>query len=243
MRTMLVVLCGVVVSVPVTAPAVTERAMSAQQGIGIKTGDTVTVGTAFGWVTAIVLAGTGHDFRVRLVNGPEAQKSYPRELRRTGPLTAYDRANGVYGIDDRVQVLYEGAWVDSRVISSIGMEYEVTLPGNMKGWARHDQMRFVSGPQPKVNVAELPAPEGMTSCAGKIEGRYELTNGMPMGMVFRAGRVTLREGGQAAGEGRCWTGKGRIVLRLDGEEQDMEIEINDDGTLQTPLGEMRKRAS
>jgi hypothetical protein len=225
MRPIVGVFCAAIALIPPTTAA-------AQTDIGIRTGDTVTVGTAFGWINAIVLAASGHDFRVRLINGPEVLKSYPRELRRLGPLTAYDRANGVYGIDDRVQVLYQGKWVDSRVISSLGMDYEVALPGNMKGWARTDQIRFVGEPPPKVMATDRPPPAGMTSCAG----------GMPVGLVFRSGRFTIREAGQDAGTGQCWTGGGRVILRLEGEENEMVIDINDDGTLQTPLGEMKKRA-
>lgn len=234
MRPIVGVLCVSLAALPTTAAAQTD--------IGIKMGDTVTVGTGFGWVSAIVLAAAGHDFRVRLINGPEVLKRYPTELRRLGPLTAYDRANGVYGIDDRVQVLYQGKWVDSRVLSSLGMEYEVALPGNMKGWARTDQIRFVGEPPPKVMATDRPPPAGMTSCAGKFEGRYEMTNGMPMGLVFRSGSVTMREMGQDTGKGQCFTGNGRIIIRLEGEEEELVIEINDDGTLQTPLGEMKKRA-
>ena len=53
-----------------------------QDGIGIKAGDTVTVGTGQGWVMAIVVGAEGHDFKVRVVNGPVVTKRYPAELRR-----------------------------------------------------------------------------------------------------------------------------------------------------------------
>jgi hypothetical protein len=48
--------------------------------------------------------------------------------------------------------------------------------------------------------------------------------------------------GQDTGKGQCFTGNGRIIIRLEGEEEELVIDINDDGTLQTPLGEMKKRA-
>ena len=42
----------------------------------------------------------------------------------------------------------------------------------------------------------------------------------------------------------CWMGGARMYLhKPDAPNLDMPIDINDDGTLQTPLGEIRKKAS
>ena len=76
----------------------------AQDGIGIKVGDTVNVATGQGMVLAIVRAANGHEFKVHVINGPEVLKRYPIELRRRGKLTAYDRANGVYDVGDLEQI-------------------------------------------------------------------------------------------------------------------------------------------
>lgn len=100
----------------------------AQESIGINPDDTVTVATGQGFVLAVVTGRQEHDFKVRIINGPEVIKQYPAEVRRRGRTTAYDRDNGIYDNEDRVQVLYEGKWIDSRVIQSMGMEYQVELP-------------------------------------------------------------------------------------------------------------------
>ena len=42
----------------------------------------------------------------------------------------------------------------------------------------------------------------------------------------------------------CWTDGGKILLHQPGKDNlDMPIDINDDGTLQTPLGEIKKKGS
>ena len=46
-----------------------------------------------------------------------------------------------------------------------------------------------------------------------------------------------------AEQAECWTGSGKIYLHKPGEPDDIEVDINDDGTLQTPFGEMKKRGS
>jgi hypothetical protein len=190
---------------------------------------------------AIVVGADGHAFRVRVINGPVVVKRYPAELRRRGKPTAYDRANGIYEVDDRVKVHYEGKWIDSRVIQGLGMEYQVELPGNMMGWAKPEQLQFVSEAPPKdVAKAGKPPRPGLVSCAGKIEGRYAAAGAMPVQMTFRSGKVTLSLMGDTQ-NGECWTGDGKLFITLPGEEGAMEIDINDDGTLQAPFGEMTKK--
>jgi len=219
------------------------RAVLAQsQGdIGIKVGDTVNVATGQGFVLAIVLEAQGHLFNVHVINGPAVLKRYPAEVRRRGKATAYDHANGIYEVDDRVKVLYEGKWIDSRVIGGLGMEYQVELPGNLTAWAKPEQLRFVSEAPPKdVARAGKPPRPGLVSCAGKIEGRYAAAGAMPVQMTFRSGKVTLSMMGDTQ-TGECWTGDGKIFITLPGEEGAMEIDINDDGSLQAPFGEMKKK--
>ena len=214
----------------------------AQEGIGINPGDTVNVSTGQGFVLAIVTGRDQHTFRVRIINGPEILKQYPAELRRRGKSTAYDHANGIYDNEDRVQVLYEGKWIDSHVIQSLGMEYQVALPGNMTAWARTDQVRYV-GPPPEKAVARAgqPPKPGLVSCAGKIEGRYAADGSMPVQMTFRSGKVTVSLMGEN-NAGECWFGDGKIYITIPGEEQALELDLNDDGSLQAPFGELRKKA-
>lgn len=209
--------------------------------IGIKAGDTVTVGTGQGWVMAIVVGAQGHLFNVRIVNGPVVPKRYPTELRRRGKATAYDRANGVYEVGDVVKVNYEGQWIDSKILTGMGMEYQVALPGNMMAWAKPEQIRFVSeAPAPKVAEAGKPPRPGLVSCAGKIEGRYASSGIPPVQMTFRSGKVTMSLMGENQA-GECWTGDGKIFITIAGEAEAMEIDINDDGTLTSPMGELAKK--
>jgi hypothetical protein len=211
-------------------------------GIGIGVGDRVTVGTGMGWVDATVLGADGHVFRVRFAGGPEVFKRYPDQLRRKGPLTAYDRENGVYDLTDRIQVRYEGAWVDSRIITIMGMEYQVALPGDLIAWAKPDQMRFVGPAEtPAARKAGEPPRAGMTSCSGKIEGRYALTSAGPLTITFRSGKATIRAPGMDPETVDCWIDSDGILLAGEGEDP-MELLVNDDGTLQSPLGEMSKKA-
>ena len=216
---------------------------------GIKVGDSVEISTAFGPATAKVLAISGNQYRVLAPTGVEVTKTYPTELRRIGPLTAYDRANGIYQVKDKVQVLFEGKWVDSEVRTTLGMEYQVTLPGNRLVWAKPEQLRLVTSadtlvaPAAAAVKAGQPPRPGLASCAGKIEGRYAQSNGTPGTIEFRSGKATVTLPFTPPEVVECWTGGGKIFLHMPGDANDIPIDINDDGTLQTPFGEMRKRGS
>ena len=215
----------------------------AQSSIDIGPGDTVNVATVQGFVMAIVTKREEHLFTVRIINGPEVLKRYPADVRRHGKTTAYDRANGIYEVEDRVKVLYEGKWIDGRVITITGMEYQVALPGNLAVWAKPEQMKFVSEAPPKaVAKAGQPPRPGLVSCAGKVEGRYASDGGMAMQMTFRAGKVTVSVMGDKK-VGDCWFADGKVYVTMPGEEGLMELDINDDGSLQAPFGELKKKGS
>ena len=63
-------------------------------------------------------------------------------------------------------------------------------------------------------------------------------------LTFRGGKATMTGPGANEQVLECWTGAGKIILREPGKpELDMPIDINDDGTLQTPVGELRKKGS
>lgn len=213
---------------------------------GFKIGDTVKINTAFGWMEAKILAGSGDNYVVQAENGVQVRKTYPAELQRIGPFTARDRAVGLYNAHDRVQVNFEGRWVDSEVLDSLGMEYQVSLPGNRMVWAKPANLRFVSPPQkPAAPAAGTPPKPGLTSCAGKIEGRYASTGGfVTLSITFRSGKATVTV---IAGDENyeCWMGGGKIYLHKAGEpaDQDVPIDINDDGTLQTPFGDIKKKGA
>jgi hypothetical protein len=232
---------------PQEAQVDARGAASPQTGTnGIKVGDAVEVVTGFGWTPAKVLAINGNSFRV-LTNGVQVTKDYPAEVRRVGAATSQDHANGQYRLGDRVQVNFEGRWIDTKIITELGMEYQVELPGNRTVWAKPENLRpapvgAAAADAPKSGVPPKP---GLTSCAGKIEGRYATTGGFgSFTITFRSGKATMSA---AAGDDEvfeCWMGGGRIYLHKPGKSNlDMPIDINNDGTLQTPLGEIKKKGN
>jgi hypothetical protein len=223
---------------------------TAQAGVGgFKIGDTVQINTAFGWANAKVLQVNGANYYVHAETGADVWKPYPSELRRIGPLNAEDHAHGLFDLHDRVQVLFEGKWVDSEVVTTRGLaqEYEVTLPGNRTVWAPTQNLRFVSVAPPKpVTKAGVPPKPGYVSCAGKIEGRYVMSNGGPgPRIVFQAGKASINSplGDE---ERECWINGSQIILRLVGDilngGQDLSLDLNKDGSLDsTEFGEFKKR--
>ncbi len=241
---------------PPTAPpaqaAPTRPAQPNPQGAGVggfKVGDTVQINTAFGWMNAKVLQVNGANYYVHSDSGADVWKPYPSELRRIGKLNAEDRAHGLYDLHDRVQVLYQGKWVDGEVITTfaLGDRYEVTLPGNQTGYATPQQMRFVSvAPPPVVTKAGVPPKPGFVSCAGKFDGRYGSANGGPgPKIVFQGGKASVDDV-LSKEERECWVKGDQMILRLVGDTtnggQDIELDINKDGTLDSAIfGEFKKK--
>ena len=220
-------------------------AAAAQTGVGgFKVGDTVQINTAFGWMNAQVVAINGNSYRVRAQGGAEAWKTYPTELRRIGPLTAEDRAQGIYEAGEKVQVNFEGRWVDSKILTTMGQEYQVQLPGNRSAWTTAPNLRLAATPQPAAPKAGQPPKPGLTSCAGKIEGRYASSAGLGGAtIVFRSGKATMSGPLAGSEEVECWMGNNKIYLHKPGEAEDLPIDINNDGTLETPFGELKKKGN
>ena len=164
-------------------PAAAPAQAASQAGLGgFKVGDTVQINTAFGWMNAKVMQVNGANYFVHADSGADVWKPYPSEVRRIGPLNAEDHAHGLYDLHDRVQVLYQGKWVDSEVITTfaLGDRYEVTLPGNQTGYATPQQMRFVSVAPPKPTTkAGVPPKPGFASCGTRFDGRWGSANGGP----------------------------------------------------------------
>jgi hypothetical protein len=229
--------------------APSAAAPTAQTGAGgFKVGDTVQINTAFGWVNAkIVRVDGGNSYRVHAQTGADVTKTYPDELRRIGPLNADDRAHGLYALHDRVQVNVEGKWTDGEVITEMGMDYQVQVAGNRTAWASGQNIRLVTAADKVPSTAPkagTPPKSGMTSCQGKFEGRYSSSAGFAgLSITFHAGKATMSGGLGDDEEFECWTGGGKIILHKAGESNatDMPIDINNDGTLDTPLGEIRKK--
>jgi hypothetical protein len=115
----------------------------------------------------------------------------------------------------------------------------------------------VAAAAPAPRAAGGPPKPGLTSCAGKFEGRYGSEAGS-MGNVtitFRSGKATVREPDAVMKDGKlaalfserdaeCWYGGGKIYLHwLNGDTDEFPIDINDDGTLDTTYGELKKKGS
>jgi len=214
---------------------------------GITVGDSVEVVTGFGWTPARVLAINGNSYRV-LTNGVQVTKDYPAEVRRIGPATAQDHSNGQYRLGDRVQVNVQGQWIDAKIMTEMGMEYQVELPGNRTAWATPQNLRPAAATPTTASAPKsgVPPKPGLSSCAGKIEGRYS-TTGSGLGsftITFRSGKATMTDPGGNDEVLECWFGGDKIYLHKPGNSSlDMPIDINNDGTLQTPLGEIKKKGN
>jgi len=215
---------------------------------GFKVGDEVQVLTAGGFMSAKILQVRGNSYYVHAANGGEVWKSYPAELRRNGKLTMEDHANGQYDLNDKIQVMFNGSWVESEIHGSDGNgQFQVDVPGGRQAWVPLQNIRPSTAPPPAPPKTGVPPKPGLTSCAGKYEGRYASTGGFGSFQVtFRSGKAII--GGGLGGDTEtleCWMGGGKIYLHKPGDDPkvDMPIDINDDGTLQTPLGEIKRKGN
>jgi hypothetical protein len=227
---------------PQSASEAQSQAKAAEQpdANGFKVGDTVQILTGFGWVEGRVLARSGDNYKVHAVTGVDVTKTYPSEVRRIGAPTAGDRARGVYQLHDKVQVLFQGQWVESEIVTTMGMDYQVKLPGNRVAWATAQNLRPSTAPPPAPPKGGQPPKPGLASCAGKFEGRYGSANFAGLTIIFRSGKATLEDG-----DYECWTGGGKVYIHKPGESgaQDLVLDINNDGTLDSPLGELKKKGN
>jgi hypothetical protein len=211
---------------------------------GIKVGDSVEVVTGAGWTPAKVIAIQGNNYKVN-VSGVQVIKTYPDEVRRVGGATAQDHAAGQYRLGDRVQVNVGGQWMEGKIVIEKGLEYQVQF-GNRVVWAGPKDLRPSAAPAPAAAAKSAGPPQpGMTSCAGKIEGRYVTTGAGSATIVFRSGKATMGNGFGGDDTLECWTSRDKIILREPGHpETEMPIDINNDGTLQMPIyGEFKKKGN
>lgn len=229
---------------PGAAGAATDAGPDAN---GFKIGEEVSVVTAGGWYAARILRANGDAYFVRLGPSTEVWKTYPTELRRIGPLTVVDKARGLFAMREKVQVNVDGQWLEGEIVAEMGMEYKVQLADNRTAWATAQHLRRVAVAEKPVAKPGTPPRPGLKSCAGKIEGRYASTAGATGGsfqILFRSGKATVRE---ITGESEfeCWMDSERIYLHTPGEsiDMDMPIDINNDGTLETPFGEIKKKGN
>jgi hypothetical protein len=140
-----------------------------------------------------------------------------------------------FKVGDTVEVLLFGEWTKGQLVAIGRKQYNVQLPAGQKYWLRAAEVRKVAPPSPS---GQPPKP-GLTSCAGKIDGKYSSPSGFPS-IVFHSGKASV----QGDDEVECWMGGGKIYLHTTGTraDQDFVMGINSDGSLDTPLGEIRKKA-
>jgi hypothetical protein len=218
---------------------------------GFKVGDTVRV-LSDGWQQATIVQVQGSSYVVQMPNGVQVAKMWPTEVRRLGKLTAEDHAAGQYDVDDRVQVLVDGRWMEGEIRGQNFDMYDVKVPGVDTGFgsdvvnttAENIRMSTTAAPPPPAQRAAGQAPaSGLASCAGRYEGRWESVTGMGGNtVIFRSGTVTFSGGLGGDDVFECFIGNGRLVLYKPGSFTPFPfgIDINSDGTLQTPLGAIRK---
>ena len=219
---------------------------------GFKVGDTVRV-LIDGWQEATVIEVHGRSYMVHLPNGINVSKMWPYEIHRLGKLTAEDHAAGQYDLHDRVQVLVNGKWMEGEIRGQNNVNmYDIKVPGVDTGFgsdivnttAENIRMSTTPAPPPPAQRAAGQAPKpGLVSCAGKYEGRWEHVSGMGgMKVVFRSGKATITEGFSGEMPFDCFTGDGKVVFYKAGSFTPFsyDFDINIDGTLQTPLGAIKK---
>lgn len=234
------------------AVASSPNPVASQNGPGgFKAGDTVRV-LVDGWQEAKVLQVHGRSYVVRLPNGVEVSKLWPMEVRRAGALTAEDHAVGQYDKHDRVQVLVNGRWREGEIRGQNLNMYTIKVPGvdtgfgddNVNTTPENIRMSTTAPAAAAAQRAAGQAPKpGLASCAGKYEGRWEHVSGMAgMRVVFRSGQATITEGLGGDMLFDCFTGGGKVAFYKAGSFKPFayDFDINNDGTLQTPLGAIKK---
>jgi hypothetical protein len=219
---------------------------------GFKVGDTVRV-LVDGWQEAKIIQVHGRSYVVHLSSGIDVSKMWPYEIHRLGKLTAEDHAAGQYDLHDRVQVLVNGKWMEGEIRGQNNVNmYDIKVPGVDTGFGSDmvnttaENIRMSTTPAPAAptqRAAGQPPKPGLTSCAGKYEGRWEHVSGMGgMKVVFRSGKATITEGLGGEMPFDCFTGDGKVVFYKAGSFKPFsyDFDINNDGTLQTPLGAIKK---
>lgn len=229
----------------VAAGAPAAGARPAAGAGGFKVGDEVEIMTAGGWMDAKITQVNGNLYSVHAANGGDVQKSYPAELRRLGKLTAEDHANGQWELHDKVQVTVQGKVMEGEISGYNGNDFDVRVPGGTVH-TNVQNLRMSTAPPPAVRAAGVAPKAGLTSCAGKFEGRYAPNQGGGFTLTFRSGKAT--ESGPIIGpdqEFECWTGGGKVYLYKAGEfSTDESLDMNNDGTLEDPvIGELKKKGN
>lgn len=239
-------------------------------GLGAAAGAYPQAGVSVGDIVQTNLNGQTVVGEIVRVNGPAADVNFGqnnvgkflniqdlRVLQRAGT-----GAKATCAIGEVVQVPYlANTVITGKLMKTNGAYCEVDSSGSgFTGWNKCADMRHgspasscgpaaagarggASGPAAGSASGKPPKP-GLTSCAGKFEGRYAASSGLGnFTIVFRAGKATLKGPLADDEELECWTGGGKILLHKEGEPEDLPLDINDDGTIDTPFGEIKKKSN
>jgi hypothetical protein len=160
-------------------------------------------------------------------------------------------------VGDSVQVRsLANTIVPGRIMKTNGAYCEIDSSGSgFTGWSKcADMVRPSAGTcAPPTTAAQgrpggaaaaagpQPPRPGLTSCAGKIEGRYSTAAGIGLSIEFRSGKATLKGPLVDPEVVECWTSGAKIVLHNPKEPNDLELDVNKDGSIDTPFGEIRKK--
>jgi hypothetical protein len=163
-------------------------------------------------------------------------------------------SNGIK-VGDSVEVLTGFGWSPAKVIAIQGDDYKVntngvqvvkTYPAEVRriGVAKVQDHAAAPASAAVARTTGPPHP-GMTSCAGKIEGRYVTTGAGSATIIFRSGKATMGNGFGGEDTLECWMSGDKLILREPGHpESEMPIDMNNDGTLQVPIyGEFKKKGN
>jgi len=87
----------------------------------------------------------------------------------------------------------------------------------------------------------------VTGCTGTEDtdlwdGRYSTGTFGNAGIVFKGAKATLAMYGETE-DVECWTGGDKIFLRKTGEPDDLALDINNDRTPDSPMGELKKKGN
>jgi hypothetical protein len=177
------------------------------------------------------------------------QLQYLKVLQRAGT-----GEKSAFAVGDVVRVPYiAGTVLTGRIMKTNGAWCEVDASGSgFTGWNKCSELnsglesgRGAAKPAAAAAAAGAgkPPKPGLVSCAGKFEGRYAPSTGLPgLTIIFKQGKATTKAPLTDDEEFECWTGGKKIYLHKAGQQEDLDIDINDDGTLDTPLGELKKKA-
>jgi len=212
---------------------------------GFKAGDEIQILTAGGWMNAKILQVNGNSYFVHAANGADVNKSYPAEVRRLGKLTPEDHANGQWDVHDKVQVNVNGQWIEGEISGYFNTDFDVRVAGDRIVHTTVQNLRMSTAPPPAVRSSTQAPKPGLTSCAGKFEGRYAPNQGGGIQLVFRSGKVTAAGPLGGDQEYECWTGGGKVYLYKAGASKEEDsLDINNDGTLEdSAFGEMKKKGN